>query len=90
MVHIPPALVISVYLVFHKGEPLIPFGRDKFPVVHINDEARFVLQSQEIWHHKDVGNAGEKYFQSLRYFTSDSGIFRILAEEERKLVQIKH
>ncbi len=41
-------------------------------------------------HHKDVGNAGEKYFQSLRYFTSGSGIFRILAEEERKLVQIKH
>ncbi|MIB16291.1 hypothetical protein D9J43_02590 [Escherichia coli] len=47
-VHIPPALVTSVYLVFHKGEPLIPSGRDKFPVVPINGEARFVLQAQEI------------------------------------------
>lgn len=46
-VHIPPALVISVYLVFHKGVPLIPVGRDKFPVVPLNDKARFLLQAQE-------------------------------------------
>lgn len=54
------------------------------------DKSEWAVLQGYLQHHNDVGNAGEKYFQSLRYFTSDSGIFRILAEEERKLVQIKH